>query len=122
MLHYGPLEGSKDGTAKVLSYLHNLPDYTWKEPDQLDPLSLVDQVRKYSIYERKVNMKAGPKTDDIKVVTFEIFFDDIMWITSNQVELSLAYGCSDSLGSEKLLQYVHRNRNHNYLRFSKIGE
>ena len=46
VLHYGPWEGSKDGTSKVLTYLHDLPDYTWQEPDQDDPLSLVDQVRK----------------------------------------------------------------------------
>ena len=41
---------------------------------------------------------------------------------SNEVELSLAYGCPDSLGNEKLLQYVHRNRDHNYLRIANIGE
>ena len=44
VLHYGPWEGSKDGTSKVLTYLHDLPDYTWQEPDPYDPLSLVDQV------------------------------------------------------------------------------
>ena len=29
---------------KVLTYIHGLPDDTWKEPDPEDPLSLVDQV------------------------------------------------------------------------------
>ena len=29
---------------KVPSYIHGLPDNTWKEPDPEDPLSLVDQV------------------------------------------------------------------------------
>ena len=29
---------------KVLTYIHGLPDNTWKEPDPEDPLSLVDQV------------------------------------------------------------------------------
>ena len=45
MLHYGPLEGSKDKKAEVLTYIHDLPDYTWQEPDPYDPFSLVDQVR-----------------------------------------------------------------------------
>ena len=52
VLHYGPLEGSKDGKAEVLNFLHELPDYTWQEPDQDDPLSLVDQVCR--CFERKV--------------------------------------------------------------------
>ena len=29
---------------KVLTYIHGLPDDTWKEPDPEDPLSLVDQL------------------------------------------------------------------------------
>ena len=44
VLHYGPLEGSKDGKAKVLTYLDDLPDDTWPESDPKDPLSLVDKV------------------------------------------------------------------------------
>ena len=43
VLHYGPLEGSKNG-EEVLTYLHGLPDETWREPSPDDPLSLVDQV------------------------------------------------------------------------------
>ena len=44
VLHYGPLEGSKDGEAEVFTYLHGLPDLTWQEPDPEDPLSVVDKV------------------------------------------------------------------------------
>ena len=38
-----------------------------------------------------------------------------------QVELALAYGCVDSLGSEKLVQYIHHNRNHNARRIETMG-
>ena len=62
--------------------------------------------------------KALKSSNKIKALKALIFLQMI----SNQVELSLAYGCSDSLSSEKLLQYVHRNRNHNYLRLAKMGE
>ena len=44
VLHYGPLEGSKDGKAEVLNFLDDLPDYSWQEPNPDDPLSLVDKV------------------------------------------------------------------------------
>ena len=78
VLHYGPLEGSKDPqdpqakvgelpgwtwtcmlihmyTIQVLQYMHGLPDDTWQEPDQEDPLSLVDKVtHKVSIQQDKV--------------------------------------------------------------------
>ena len=43
VLHYGPLEGSKNG-EEVLSFRHGLPDFTWPESDEDEPLSLVDQV------------------------------------------------------------------------------
>ena len=39
----------------------------------------------------------------------------------NQVELSLAYGCINSLDSEKLVQYIHHNRNHNARRIDTMG-
>ena len=58
VLHYGPLDASKDGKAEVLNFLHELPDYTWQEPDQDDPLSLVDQVCR--CFERKFNMRVIP--------------------------------------------------------------
>ena len=38
-----------------------------------------------------------------------------------QVELALAYGCVDSLGSEMLVQYIHHNRNHNARRIQTMG-
>ena len=38
-----------------------------------------------------------------------------------QVELSLAYGCEDSLSRKTLLQYVHVNRAHNGRRLDNIG-
>ena len=28
----------------VLTYLHGLPDQSWPEPDNQDPLSVIDQV------------------------------------------------------------------------------
>ena len=44
LLHYGPQQFSKNG-ENVLSFLHGLPGETWPEPDEDDPLSLVDEVR-----------------------------------------------------------------------------
>ena len=41
LLHYGPQQFSKN----VLSFLHGMPGETWPEPDEDDPLSLVDEVR-----------------------------------------------------------------------------
>ena len=38
-----------------------------------------------------------------------------------QVELALAYGCVDSVGSEMLVQYIHHNRNHNARRIQTMG-
>ena len=38
-----------------------------------------------------------------------------------QVELALAYGCANSVGSEMLLQYIHHNRNHNARRIDTMG-
>ena len=43
VLHYGPLEGSKNGEA-VLNYRYGLPDETWPEPNPDDPLSPIDKV------------------------------------------------------------------------------
>ena len=44
LLHYGPQQFSKNG-ENVLSFLHEMPGETWPEPDEDDPLSLVDEVR-----------------------------------------------------------------------------
>ena len=44
MLHYGPLEGSKNG-KEVVTYLHILPDEGWREPSPDDSLSLVAKVK-----------------------------------------------------------------------------
>ena len=53
-MHYGPLDFSKDGKAKVLEYRDELPDDTWKEPNPDDPLSLVDKVtHKLQYYKTK---------------------------------------------------------------------
>ena len=35
---------SKNG-EDVLTYLHGLPDQSWPEPDEEDPLSVIDQVK-----------------------------------------------------------------------------
>ena len=42
-MHYGPKEGSIN-EADAISYVHKLPDETWREPSPTDPLSLIDQV------------------------------------------------------------------------------
>ena len=38
-----------------------------------------------------------------------------------QIELALAYGCEESVGTERLVQYIHQNRNHNALRIDTQG-
>merc|ERR550532_3017997 len=81
VLHWGPLEGSKDGEAQVFTYLHDHPDSYWYWQDPSDPLSLVDQVK-----------------------------------------IALAYDCTNSLNNKKLVEYVHLNRNHNYMRIASIGK
>merc|ERR1712168_307336 len=40
----------------------------------------------------------------------------------DQVELALAYGCINSVGSEALVQYIHHNRNHNARRIDTMGK
>jgi len=44
VLHYGPLEFSKDQESETMSYLHEIPDDSWDGPDTDDPLSLVDKI------------------------------------------------------------------------------
>ena len=39
-----------------------------------------------------------------------------------QIELALAYGCVDSVGSEKLVQYIHHNRDSNSKRIETMGK
>ena len=46
VLHYGPLEFSRDQESETMSYLHEIPDDSWKSPDKEDPLSVVDKVTK----------------------------------------------------------------------------
>ena len=43
VMHYGPKEFSIN-KKDVISYVHELPDSTWREPSPTDPLSLIDQV------------------------------------------------------------------------------
>ena len=38
------------------------------------------------------------------------------------MELALAYGCEESVGTERLVQYIHHNRNHNALRINSLGK
>jgi len=40
----------------------------------------------------------------------------------DQVELALAYGCSDSVSHETMLQYIHYNRHHNSMRINATGK
>ena len=55
VLHYRPLDGSKDGRAKVISKLHAAPGDTWDEPNPEDPLTVVDKVRK-GVQKRKITL------------------------------------------------------------------
>ena len=43
-MHYGPKDFSIN-KKDVISYIHELPDPTWREPSPTDPLSLIDQVK-----------------------------------------------------------------------------
>ena len=65
---------SKNG-EDVLTYLHGLPDQSWPEPDEEDPLSMIDQV--------KVAILSAAKI-----------------LLNFQVELAMAYGCKVSVKSE----------------------
>merc|ERR1712012_1429212 len=56
LLHYGPRDFSKNG-EDVLTYLHGLPDQTWPEPDEHDPLSLIDQVELSMAYKCPVSQE-----------------------------------------------------------------
>ena len=39
-----------------------------------------------------------------------------------QIELALAYNCEEAVGTERLGQYIHQNRNHNALRINTLGK
>ena len=43
-------------------------------------------------------------------------------LITKQVKIALAYGCENSLDNKKLLEYVHLNRNNNYMRIARMGE
>ena len=42
----------------LLTYRHGLPDETWHEPNPVDPLSLIDQVKDSVTYEREIHKYA----------------------------------------------------------------
>ena len=50
VLHYNPMDFSNN-EEPVLSYTHGLPDESWKEPSPEDPMSVVDQVRRFKRFE-----------------------------------------------------------------------
>ena len=54
---------------------------------------------------------------------FSMVFDNIhlFSLTFSKVELALAYGCSDSVSHETMLQYIHYNRHHNSMRINATG-
>ena len=39
----------------LLTYRHGLPDETWHEPNPVDPLSLIDQVKEFTLFEKYRN-------------------------------------------------------------------
>ena len=84
----------------MLTHRHGLPDETWHEPNPVDPLSLIDQVKDFVTYEREIQKYA---------------------LQYSQVELALAYNCADSLTKKNLVDYVHRNRKLNSMRIDTLG-
>jgi len=78
VLHYGPLDASKNGEP-VFTYRYGLPGQDWREPEPNDPLSIVDQV-----------------------------------------ELALAYGCTENLSTDFIIDYIHSNRKSNALRIDTL--
>ena len=71
---------SKNG-EDVLTYLHGLPDQSWPEPDEEDPLSMIDQVKVAILSAAKIHLNF-------------------------QVELAMAYGCKVSYESEFQLFFL----------------
>ena len=72
VLHYGPMDNSKTGKEEVFSFIHNLPDETWPEPDPSDPLSVVDQVSCLTL--EKIGQNCFfqlKKFDELKACKFE---------------------------------------------------
>ena len=96
-------------TTQVISYLHGLPDNTWQEPNPDEPLSLVDQVLWTSSSDAVKTLEIPNKS----LLSFEIL---------KQVELALAYKCTDKIGNERLVQYIHYNRKANALRIDAMGK
>ena len=115
VLHYGPLEGSKDGKAKVLTYLDDLPDDTWPESDPKDPFSLVDKV----INNNTTSLNSTETV--IWNITCAHSKSLLLNVMLTQVEVALAYKCENSLSHRDLLQYIHRNRNNNARRIETMG-
>ena len=89
----------------MLTNRHGLPDETWHEPNPVDPLSLIDQVKDFVTFKREIQKKC-----DIKYA-----------VQYSQVELALAYNCADSLTKKNLVDYVHRNRKLNSMRIDTLG-
>ena len=92
----------------LLTNRHGLPDETWHEPNPEDPLSLIDQVKEFTLYEK--NTKLGHFCNERKHAMHR-----------TQVELALAYNCADLLTKKNLVDYVHRNRQLNSMRIDTLG-
>ena len=84
----------------MLTNRHGLPDETWHEPNPVDPLSLIDQVKDFVTFKRERQKYA---------------------VQYSQVELALAYNCAHSLTKKNLVDYVHRNRKLNSMRIDTLG-
>ena len=48
--------------------------------------------------------------------------DEITNNVEKQMELALAYGCSDSVDSETLVEYIHHNRDLNARQIKTFGD
>ena len=55
---------SKNG-EDVLTYLHGLPDQSWPEPDEEDPLSVIDQVKLAMLSGKNTSEFLGRTSDGI---------------------------------------------------------
>ena len=110
------MEGSKTGKEEVISFIHGLPDETWPESDPSDPLSVVDQVTNLiRVCEKKLNF------DCFRLISKNLN-QNVLCEILIQMELTLAYGCPESVDRESLVEYIHHNRDLITRRIDTIGK
>ena len=45
-----------------------------------------------------------------------------LYLRNFQVEVTIAYGCTDTLSSDRILQYIHFNRLSNEMKITHLGK